>query len=214
MKVFHITVSESPSLESLIVSLRGLLSDIYKHKQESSVAVFYCKREEVAFGESHSITTLSEWEKVLRQLEMAQTISVFVSEGDVSDWTLDLLLISDFRYLAKKLRVGISTPNGAIRPGMALYRLANQLGQAQARRLGVIGRSIATEEACTLGLADETFDAGFDIVDHALYELKEVSSSELALRRRLLLEAHALEYDNALGAYLAACAINRAGHSA
>ncbi|WP_193751758.1 enoyl-CoA hydratase/isomerase family protein [Sphingomonas sanguinis] len=190
----------------MIESLNAVLRQIHEFGNDSVVLLLRCDTaDERAFADA-SIKTISAWEKVLRQIEMARAIIFFESEGDAIGPSFDLLLISDFRVLRRKSRIGFHFQNGVPQPRMSLYRVSNQIGQGYARRLCLAGATITAEEACNIGLADEAFDSEADVPGRALERFMNVRSGELAMRRRLLLEAHALDYDNALGAHLAACA--------
>ena len=208
-KISMLGVMANSGLEEVTQSLRDTLNQVYESENENVVIVLRCQSMTDCFHGENTIQTISDWEKVLRQLEMVRAIVVFISDGNVFGHALDLLLVSDFRAVHAVSQMGFSMQNGIARPGVSLYRLANQVGQAHARRMGLAGRTITSEEACDLGLVDEVFDDERQVLDRALGKFRDTSSSELAIRRRLILEAHALEYDNALGAYLAASARGR-----
>lgn len=209
MRVFTIDVRSSSTLRELTESLMVVSSQAYEHKPESVVIVVRCEHViDSGYGEE-GVQLVASWEKVLRQLEMAHALIIFISDADVFGHSFDLLLISDFRVVRCNSRLGFSLHDGAALPRMSLYRLVNQVGQAHARRVGLVGITLGADEAYQLGLVDEISESEVDVLDRALAKFGDAPTSELAIRRRLILEAQALEYDNALGAYLAACARNR-----
>jgi isomerase DpgB len=208
--VFTISVVSNAGLQELTEAVRSVLGQIYRDDQKDTVIVLRCASFADCPEGGETLQSISSWEKVLRQLEMANAITVFISEGDVFGRAFDLLLISDYRSVQATSRIGFSRRGRITRPGMSLYRLTNQLGQAQARRVGLAGKILTAQEAVGLGLADEVSDDASDMLDHFLNQLGETSSAGLAIQRRLILEAQAMEYDNALGAYLAVSAIERA----
>lgn len=209
MDVLTVNVMAKSSLGELTKSLGSVLDQIYERGRRSSAVVFHCESTTDSPSVKESIQVISAWEKALRRLEVSQAIIVFLSDGDAFGHAFDLLLISDFRILVRNARVGFLLQNGVIRPGMSLYRLTNQIGQAHSRRVGLTGRALRADECYDLGLADEISDNGSHSLAQVLQKLENSPSAEVAIRRRLLLEAHALEYDNAIGAYLAACARDR-----
>lgn len=213
MDVFTINVVVGSNLGEITESLRNVLDRIYECRRESCAVILQCESITEYPSLSESIQALSAWEKALRQLEVSHAVIIFISNGDAFGHAFDLLLISDFRILGKNSKIGFSLQNGAIRPAMSLYRLTNQIGQAHSRRVSLTGRALAADESYDLGLADEISDNGSDVLLQVVEKLTKLPSAELALRRRLLLEAHALEYDNALGAHLAACARSRPAFS-
>ena len=211
MNVFTLDVGSRSRLEELTKLLRNALDQIYERRRENSAVVLRCESTAASSFVDESIQNISAWEKALRQLEVSQAIIIFMSNGDAFGHAFDLLLISDFRIVGRDSKIGFGLQNSLIRPGMSLYRLANQIGQARSRQVGLTGRAFSAEESCSLGLADEIADNGNDLLSPLLKKLDDLPSSELALRRRLLLEAHAMDYDNALGAHLAACARGHPG---
>lgn len=211
MTIFVVEATTNSLLEDLTNAARDVLNQIYECKQGSSVLIMQCKHDTDCRREEPSIKAITAWEKVLRQLEMSSAVMVYHAEGDVFEHFFDLLLIADFRIIRSGSQIGFSRSIGSSLPGMSLYRLANQIGQAQARRVGMAGKTLAADEAYGLGLVDEVSDGGREALDRAIAKFSELPSSELAIRRRLLLEAHSLEYDNALGSYWAARARNRSG---
>lgn len=214
IRVFTIEATSNSNLEELTDSAKRALNEIYEYKGDRSLLVLRCEHVDDRNGQEALRDDVAAWEKVLRQIEMANSVIIYSSEGDVFGHSLDLLLIADFRILRNGSQLGFSRRMGAPPPGMSLYRLANQVGQAQARRLSFAGTALEADEAHSLGLADELSNDGAQAVDRAVSRFKNSSSSDVAIRRRLLLEAHTLEYDDALGAYWAARARSRSGDPA
>jgi isomerase DpgB len=87
---------------------------------------------------------------------------------------------------------------------MTLHRLANQLGVARARGLALFGGTLAAERALVVGVLDEiSFDIAGSIA--AVAKAARDAGEDLAVRRRLLLDAPGTTFEEALGAHLAAC---------
>lgn len=211
IKVFTIDVTRSSHLEELTESAKRGLNEIREYKGDRSLLLLRCEHADGESDQEEPGQSVTAWERVLRQIEMANSVIIYISEGDVFGHSFDLLLIADFRIIRTGSRLGFSPRMRVPPPGMSLYRLANQVGQAQARRLSLGGQALDADAAYSLGLADEVSHGGTQAVESAIDRFSNSSSSELAIRRRLLLEAHTMEYDDALGAYWAARARSGSG---
>ncbi|MEU8180223.1 enoyl-CoA-hydratase DpgB [Micromonospora sp. NPDC049044] len=159
------------------------------------------------------IDLVSRWEKVLRRLERSPAAVVVVADGPCAGSALEVLLIADHRAATPQFRIVPPMTDGSPWAGMFLYRLVNHLGGAHARRIVLFGAGLSAVEALDLGLLDEIVtDPATPAVEH----LDGVARSELAVRRRLLLDAGSTSFDEALGMHLAACerALRRATREA
>ena len=151
------------------------------------------------------VSLVSKWERTLRRLERLAATTVAVAEGDCGGPALDALLATDFRIATTSVRLMVPVDGGATWPGMAVYRLSQQAGVARIRRAVMFGRPIEAVESVTLHLVDELVDDQ----EAALAAVAELAASfsgaELAIRRRLLLDASSTSFEDALGSHLAAC---------
>jgi len=150
------------------------------------------------------VHTVNQWERALRRLERLPAPTLGVVHGYCAGLALEVLLATDYRIAASDARLRVPALPGGTWPGMALYRLANQIGVAQVRRLALFGAEIHAHRAAELGLVDEVGGLA-ELTRTALNVLGGVSGKELAVRRRLLLDATTTSYEDALGAHLAAC---------
>lgn len=151
-----------------------------------------------------TVGLVSKWERALRRLERLGMPTVAVATGDCGGVALDALLATDYRIASGDVRLLVPVQGGSTWPGMAIYRLAQQVGVARVRRSVLFGHPIDAAEALDLRLIDEIAD------DTAAGELRpglaaELSVAEPAIRRRLLLDTAATSFENALGVHLAAC---------
>jgi isomerase DpgB len=154
---------------------------------------------------AHRMKTLTQWERTLRRLEGLPAATVAILEGDCFYAAFELVLATDFRFAPPQVRIGLSSDDLVVWPGMALYRLACQLGAGRARQLILFGIDIAADQAHTMGIIDRvTVDAEKSALDF-VHTLPPRGRRDMALRRRLLLEAPSVSYDEALGSHLAAC---------
>lgn len=150
------------------------------------------------------IRTVTRWERVLRRLETLPCATVCTSAGSLGAAALEIMLATDWRIGTKD--TVIASSNGAW-PSTCVYRMARQLGVTTSRRLIMRPCSIDATEALHLGLLDETVPdanalaaAAEQFADHVYARL-----SDAHVLRQLVGEAAAAQYDDAIGAHLAAC---------
>ncbi|OLB77669.1 MAG: hypothetical protein AUI14_15500 [Actinobacteria bacterium 13_2_20CM_2_71_6] len=151
------------------------------------------------------IHTVNQWERAVRRLERLPAATLAVVEGNCTGLALEVLLATDYRVAATSARLRVPATVEGTWPGMALFRLANQLGVAQVRRLVLFGIEIDAVRAAELGLLDEVGEDAEALARAGLEILGGGRGKELAIRRRLLLDATCTSYEDALGSHLAAC---------
>ena len=151
-----------------------------------------------------TVAEVTRWERALRRTERLPGLTVIIADGPCRGPTFDLLLVADLRLVTRSLAAGLAFGADGALPGMALYRLVQQIGAAQARRLAMSDDPLDAERCHALGLADEIID-DFDAGHARLLMLRgRLCGADWPTRRRLLLEAATSSYDEALGAHLAA----------
>ncbi|NDK29594.1 enoyl-CoA hydratase/isomerase family protein [Streptomyces sp. TR1341] len=150
------------------------------------------------------IYLINKWERTLRRLERLPVATVALVDGACGGASAELLLATDYRITSDDLKLRLPVAAGATWPGMALYRLATQLGVAGARRLALFGNEVDAQTALRAGLVDELAQdlAGALAARRPLFA--GARDGDLAIRRRLLMDAAATRFDDALGAHLAA----------
>jgi isomerase DpgB len=152
------------------------------------------------------IHLVNTWERFLRRLENAPRPTLAVAEGDCTGPALEVLLIADYRLAAPDARLRLAGAEDGAWPGMAVHRLANQIGTSRARRLLLLRPWLSAAEAAgdlvdeTAGSTRETRERAAALAD----ELSALPGQEWSIRRRLLFDS-GLSYEEALGAHLAAC---------
>ncbi|MFI6084297.1 enoyl-CoA-hydratase DpgB [Streptomyces sp. NPDC051217] len=151
------------------------------------------------------VQQVNRWERAVRRLERLPVVSIAMLRGTCGGPTLDLLLAADFRIGSSDVRLLLPVNAEHFWPGMAVHRLVQHLGVARARQLVLWGTDIPLEKALDLGLIDHVDDDTDEAVRTAAILTGRVSGREMAVRRQLLQEAASAEYDDALGAHLAAC---------
>ncbi|MCF0085933.1 MULTISPECIES: enoyl-CoA-hydratase DpgB [unclassified Streptomyces] len=151
------------------------------------------------------VRDVNRWERAVRRLEKLPAMIVSTAEGICGGPALDLLLASDFRIGDPGLLLMLPVNDGHFWPGMAVYRLAQQLGTARARQIVLWGDDLDARRAHEVGLIDQLSEDLTEAAHTAVVLMGRISDRELAVRRQLLLEAPATEFQDALGAHLAAC---------
>jgi isomerase DpgB len=145
---------------------------------------------------------INRWERAVRRWERLAAVTVAVAEGPCGGPALDLLLATDHRIVTPDFRLTPPVHDGQFWPGMAMYRLANQIGAVAARRFVLRPGEVDAARAADIGLVDE-------ISEDPREGLRRASvmrgGPELAIRRALLLDAPTTSFDDALGSHLAAC---------
>jgi len=148
---------------------------------------------------------VNRWERAVRRFEHLSAILVAAPQGECGGPALDLLLATDYRIASPDMRLQLPINDGQFWPGMSLYRLVHHIGSAKARQLVLWGREIAVERCVELGLIDQVSEDLHEAVRATIRDLALQPGSELAIRRRLLLEATSSPFEDALGTHLAAC---------
>jgi isomerase DpgB len=151
------------------------------------------------------IHLVNQWEQGLRRIERLAAVTIAAAEGVCGGVALEVLLTTDYRLVSTNLSIHLRGPSGEVWPSMALYRLANQVGVARSRQVALFGADVSAIQAAELGLVDEVVD---DVKARATSFVESLAvgiNADIAVRRRLLLEAAATTFENALGSHLAAC---------
>jgi len=193
-----------------LVSLRGSLSE-------------FCGRIEAHPGESVGLIEINEgqttipwpgditvqdanhWERAIRRLEQCRAIVVTTVRGECGGATLDFLLASDFRIAAPSFCLRLPVNKGQFWPGMGLYRIVQQIGVIRARQIVLWQPSLTAEGCYSAGLVDELNENLQGAAHNVISRIDGKKGAELAIRKRLILEAESSPYDEALGTHLAAC---------
>jgi isomerase DpgB len=153
-----------------------------------------------------TVGLVSRWERALRRLERLPATTIAVATGDCGGLALDTLLATDYRIAADSVRLVVPVTAGATWPGMALYRLAKQAGANSSIRVAALfGVPITASDAFDLGLLDEVTGDVASALTAATALAGSFAGPEVAIRRRLMFDATALSFEDALGRHLAAC---------
>jgi isomerase DpgB len=204
-----LTIDSSAELSaSLVQSVADTCARVEEADGKTVVVLRTTGAGEGAWPGAVGIHLVSKWEQALRRLERAPAAIIAVAEHRLTGPALEASLIADYRIGTADLAVGMPARDGSLWPGMALHRLAQQLGVARTRQLALLGVTVSAEDALRIGLIDEIAADGTDLAETVARTLKLVSGlagSELAMRRRLLLDAVTTSFEESLGAHLSAC---------
>ena len=215
----HVDLTELPDGLGLSVAVHGertlreltdtvnLLCDQIQARAERAVvvlrfdAVTVCREWPGDIG----VQDVNRWERALRRLERLPAVTIAVAHGTCGGPTLDLWLTADFRIGSADLNLLLPVNDGLLWPGMALYRLVQNIGLAQARRLVLWSGELSGRAAADLGLLDELCADPEQAARTATVLAGRISDREHEVRRQLLIEAATAEFDDALGVHLSAC---------
>jgi isomerase DpgB len=151
------------------------------------------------------IHLVNKWERALRRLERVGVATVGVVTGECGGPAAEVLLSTDYRIATPDLTLRLPALGGQLWPGMVLHRLANQVGVAGVRQLALFGSAISADDAARLSLVDDVVEDVAKGLAVAGNLLGGAAGTELAIRRRLLLDAPTTSFEDALGTHLAAC---------
>ncbi|MFI2612169.1 enoyl-CoA-hydratase DpgB [Kitasatospora sp. NPDC018619] len=208
----HVLVDCSQPLTEQLIGQVVEVCDELEDADRATFAVLHVEgapgvREQAWPGEV-GIHLVNKWERALRRLERAPAAVVAVVAGECAGPALDLLLAADHRIATADTRLSPAVTDGRLWPGMAVHRLVQQLGVARARRLVLFGAEVGAAEGAELGLFDRVVEdraAVGAVVEDVAARLGGLVGGELAIRRRLLLDATTTSFEESLGAHLAAC---------
>jgi isomerase DpgB len=202
-----LTVDGSQPLTAASVSAIAQICDAAEDSgSHSAVTVHVTGTPAENWAADLTVALVSRWERALRRLERLPATTVAVAEGECGGPALEVLLATDYRIATSGTRLVVPVGAGTTWPGMAVFRLAHQSsGTGAIRRAVLFGTPIDAADALTLHLLDHLTDDVPGALAAAAGIIGSVSGPELAIRRRLLLEARTSEFEEALGAHLAAC---------
>ncbi|MEV7652912.1 enoyl-CoA-hydratase DpgB [Streptomyces anulatus] len=152
-----------------------------------------------------NVQDVTRWERAVRRLGRCPAAVIAELPGTCAGPALDLTLAADYRVCAPATRLLLPINDGHFWPGMAVHALVRQVGYARARQIVMWGEDLSAEQATAIGLFDRISADTEDAVRQATVLFGRISDAELAVRRQLLSEAVSSEFDEAIGAHLAAC---------
>lgn len=199
--------SGQPLTQELIASVNRVC-DRLEDARDNRVAVFELvsgTSEPTAWPGEVGIHSVNRWERAVRRLERLDAPTVAVIQGTCSGAALELMLAIDYRIATPSSQFEFERQSGIVWPSMTLYRLVQQTGLARARKLALFGGVLTASEAQAFNLVDEVAEEPGETLTWTLDRLATMSSSEVRIRRQLVLEASTVSYEDAIGVHLSAC---------
>lgn len=151
------------------------------------------------------IHTVNKWERTLRRIERISVTTAVLVEKACSIFALEILLVADRRVARDDFLLQQSTLSGEVWPGMSLYRLSRQVGEARTRKLLLDCMILSAAEAEELSIVDTCVSSTSNDLTSFESLLKSSRSRDFWVRRKLMQEGTSADFDNALGSHLAAC---------
>ncbi|MFJ5548004.1 enoyl-CoA-hydratase DpgB [Streptomyces sp. NPDC093225] len=148
---------------------------------------------------------VNKWERAVRRMERLPVATVALATGECAGLAAEVLLATDHRVAGPDLVLRLPTSDGVTWPGMALFRLAHQVGVHRARAAALFGAPTTAAKALALGLVDEVADDPDQALAAAVKAFQGARAADVAVRRRLLMDAATTSFEDALGSHLAAC---------
>lgn len=200
----------APLTEHLVAAVTGVCDQVEDRDADAVVVLHVADTSapdyaSTAWPGDAGVHLVNKWEGALRRLERLAAPIIAVAEGPCGGPAIEVLLAADYRIGTADASLRLPGRQGEVWPGMALHRLTTQIGVARARRLVLFGIELSAGEAEAAGLLDEVTVDVAEAVDAATKMADGLAGSELAIRRRLLLDASTTGFEEALGTHLAAC---------
>lgn len=199
--------SGQPLTQELIASINRVC-DRLEDASHNRVAVFELVGGTLkpgAWPGEVGIHTVNRWERAIRRLERLEAPTVAVVQGRCSGAALELMLAVDYRIATPTSRFEFERQSGIVWPSMTLHRLVQQTGLARARKLALFGGVLTAKEAQAFDLVDEVAEEPRETFTRILDRLATMTSTEVRIRRQLVLEAVTVSYEEAIGVHLSAC---------
>jgi len=205
-EIFTLKIEGAESLTTLCSLVGDLCGRIDAHAGPSiAVVELQGGHATIPWPGNITVQDANRWERAIRRLEHCCAIVITTARGECGGAALDFLVASDFRLASPSFHLCLPVNKGQFWPGMNTYRLVQQIGIVRARQIVLSEHSMTAERCLSLGLIDELTDDIKAIVDGVVSRIERQDGAEMAIRRRLLLEATSAPYDEALGTHLAAC---------
>ncbi|PPK66535.1 enoyl-CoA hydratase/isomerase family protein [Actinokineospora auranticolor] len=201
----HLTIDGTrPPSRDLVADLHAFADRV--EDTQAAVAVLHLTGGATTEQAPLDIALVNKWERALRRLERLSATTVATVHDECGGVALEALLTTDYRIGTPDVTLRLPSGSGpsAAWPGMALYRLANQVGVARVRRAVLFDVPVTASTAVELGLLDQLAPS-LDAATHLANTFTPTPASDVAVRRQLLLEATTTTFEDALGRHLAAC---------
>ena len=146
----------------------------------------------------------NKWEKCCVRIERLPKATISIVEGAATGGGAQLALVTDATIAHSSARFHFNEVHLGFLPGMATFRLAKYVGLGHAKRLIMQCPVVGPDEAQALGLVQlisEDLDGALAEIIDAFGPIHTVT---VHLARRLLNESYSVDFENAVGHFLAA----------
>ncbi len=163
----------------------------------------------VDFGEFQphqpiDIHGFNKWEKIAVRLERLPKVTVALIDGAATGGGFHLMLVADQRIATSRSFFQLPEVHMGFLPGMATFRLAKYVGLGTAKRLMLCNTRLSAPQALGLGLLDMVSDDLDAALQSTIESFGPIHTTAVQLCRRLLNESFAIEFEEAIGNFLAA----------
>jgi enoyl-CoA hydratase/carnithine racemase len=151
-------------------------------------------------AEGMSLEFYRRQERGFRLLETMEKTVIAAIHGHCLGGGVQLAAACDIRVASTDAVIGLPAIDEGLFPGMAPYRLPRLIGKGRAASLILTGRTIAADEALSIGLVDHLVDAArFDEQLAALVDTyARAPQAAAAASKRLLARSYEAPFDEVL----------------
>ncbi len=146
----------------------------------------------------------NKWEKICARIERLPKAIVAIIEGQCLGGGAQLVLVADAVIAHPSSTIQFNEVHLGFLPGMATFRLAKNVGLGHAKRLIMQCPRIEAEEARQLGIVTAVSDRLDEALAATIEAFGPNHTVAVTLARRLLNESFAVDFENAIGHFLAA----------
>ena len=214
--VAFITLARPQAGNRIDVRMIQELSSVCDHLEDHSTADVVVLRSEgpdfcqgidfEAFAPDKPIDIhgFNKWEKIAVRLERLPKVTVALLDGLAAGGGFQLALVADQRIATPSARLQLPEVHMGFLPGMATFRLAKYVGLGHAKRIMLCAEPVSAARALELGLVDRV-SANLDrALGDTIRSFGPIHNVAVQLCRRLLDESFSVDFENAIGHFLAA----------
>jgi enoyl-CoA hydratase len=146
----------------------------------------------------------NKWEKLCVRIERLPKVTMAAVTGRVLGGGLQLALVCDARIGTGDAILQLNEVHQGFLPGMATFRLAKYIGLGRAKRMIMRCPELSAAEAVDMGILDAVVDSLDTGITATIDSFRPIQTVAVEMSRRLLNECFAVDFENAIGTFLAA----------
>ena len=203
--VAHITLLK-PRIDMAMVRELTAVCDHLEDESNCKVVVFRGTGGNFSEGPDQpmDIHGFNKWEKCCVRIERLPKATISIIEGTCTGGGAQLALVTDATIAHPSARIHFNEVHLGFLPGMATFRLAKHVGLGHAKRLIMQCPVLDPEEAQALGLIHTISDDLDGALKDVIAAFGPIHTVTVHLARRLLNESYSVDFENAVGHFLAA----------